>query len=86
MAFISCNFFSNVLQKSTQFNAIIPEGLEKNAPVLYLLHGLKDDHTAWMRFTSIERYAKDAGIIVIMPNADRSFYCDIFRMSPLFFH
>ena len=30
-------------------------------PVLYLLHGLSDDHTAWLRYTSIERYAAAAG-------------------------
>ena len=26
-------------------------------PVLYLLHGLSDDDTGWLRRTSIERYA-----------------------------
>lgn len=77
MAFITCSFFSNVLQKSTQFNAIIPEGREIGAPVLYLLHGLKDDFTSWSRFTSIERYANEAGIAVIMPDAARSFYRDM---------
>ncbi len=77
MAFISCSFYSNILQKSTQFNAIIPDGADKDAPVLYLLHGLKDDHTSWPRFTSIERYADSAGMVIIMPNADRSFYTDM---------
>ena len=28
--------------------------------MLYLLHGLSDDHTAWLRYTSIERYADGA--------------------------
>ena len=41
---------------------------------LYLLHGLSDDHTIWMRRTSIERYATRYGICVIMPFAGRSFY------------
>jgi putative tributyrin esterase len=45
-------------------------------PVLYLLHGLSDDHTAWQRYTSIERYADKAGLAVVMPGAGRSFYAD----------
>ncbi len=76
MAFITCTFDSNVLQKSVQFNAIIPDKAKK-ARVLYLLHGLSDDHTAWCRYTSIERYANEAGIAVIMPNGDHGFYTDM---------
>ena len=45
-------------------------------PVLYLLHGLTDDHTAWTRYTSIERYAAARGLAVIMPQVHRSFYAD----------
>ena len=44
---------------------------------LYLLHGLSDDHTIWMRRTSIERYADKYGICVVMPCAHRSFYCNM---------
>jgi S-formylglutathione hydrolase FrmB len=45
-------------------------------PVLYLLHGLSDDHTAWLRNTSIERYAAPLGLAVVMPAVGRSFYAD----------
>lgn len=45
-------------------------------PVLYLLHGLSDDCTIWERRTSIERYATEKGIAVVMPEVRRSFYCD----------
>lgn len=45
-------------------------------PVLYLLHGLSDDCTIWERRTSIERYAAEQGIAVVMPEVRRSFYCD----------
>lgn len=46
-------------------------------PTLTLLHGLSDDHTAWTRYTSIERYAAAAGIAVVMPAVNRSFYADM---------
>jgi putative tributyrin esterase len=45
-------------------------------PVLYLLHGLSDDHTAWLRYTSVERYAAAAGLAVVMPAVNRSFYAN----------
>lgn len=77
MAFLNCTFYSEVLQKSVQFNAIIPQGKEQNAKVLYLLHGLTDDYTAWSRYTAIERYANEAGIVIIMPDGGRSFYTDM---------
>jgi S-formylglutathione hydrolase FrmB len=51
----------------------IPEG---PPPALYLLHGLSDDDTIWLRRTSIERYAAPLGLAVVMPQAHRSFYTD----------
>ena len=46
------------------------------APVLYLLHGLSDDDTIWLRRTSIERYVAPLGLAVVMPQVHRSFYTD----------
>ena len=87
MAFLSCDFFSDALQVGTSMTVLLPQrtevqiGVEGTAPegpppVLYLLHGLSDDHTAWHRFTSIGRYADAAGLAVVMPAAGRSFYSD----------
>ncbi len=45
-------------------------------PVLYLLHGLSDDDTIWLRRTSIERYVAPLGLAVVMPQVHRSFYAD----------
>jgi putative tributyrin esterase len=88
MAFIDCHFFSEVLGISTAMHVILPEttysqiGMDSKAsgekhPTLYLLHGLSDDHTIWTRRTSIERYASERGIAVVMPAAGRSFYTDM---------
>ncbi|MGO3210837.1 alpha/beta hydrolase [Brachybacterium sp. AOP42-C2-15] len=51
-------------------------GSGRGVPVLYLLHGLSDDCTIWERRTSIERYATEKGIAVVMPEVRRSFYAD----------
>lgn len=44
--------------------------------VLYLLHGLSDDGSAWQRFTTIETEASEHGLVVVMPSVGRSFYAD----------
>jgi S-formylglutathione hydrolase FrmB len=44
--------------------------------VLYLLHGLSDDASAWQRYTSIETVAALYGLVVVMPSVGRSFYTD----------
>jgi len=89
MAFVDLKFYSNVLGMQTEVSVIIPQsansgeiGVETNTrpgpyKCLYLLHGLSDDHTIWMRRTSIERYASLYGICVVMPRADKSFYTDM---------
>jgi S-formylglutathione hydrolase FrmB len=43
---------------------------------LWLLHGLSDDHTIWLRRTSIERYVAPLGLAVVMPMVYRSYYTD----------
>lgn len=89
MAFIDLKFYSNVLGMQTEVAVVIPQGantgeigVESNTrpgpyKCLYLLHGLSDDHTIWMRRTSIERYASAYGICVVMPRADKSFYSNM---------
>ena len=90
MALIQCDFFSEVLGLSCSMNVILPQqttnqiGLENRAtgkkhPTLYLLHGLSDDHTIWLRRTSIERYVAPLGLAVVMPAVHRSFYTDMER-------
>lgn len=44
--------------------------------VLYLLHGLSDDASAWARYSMIEVLARRYGLVVVMPTAGRSFYTD----------
>src|SRR3954451_4176117 len=67
MALVRCDFFSDVLELSTSMTVILPQstsaqiGMSGSAavgdpPVLYLLHGLSDDDTTWLRRTSVERY------------------------------
>ncbi|WP_308798179.1 alpha/beta hydrolase [Agromyces silvae] len=75
MAVLSCAFRSEVLELSSSFTAILPEGTAARG-LLYLLHGLSDDDTMWLRHTAIERYAAARGLAVVMPQVHRSYYTD----------
>lgn len=89
MAFVQLKFYSETLGIQTEVCVVIPQksangeiGIANGAKdnkykCLYLLHGLSDDHTIWERRTSVERYAAEYGICVVMPNGDRSFYTDM---------
>jgi putative tributyrin esterase len=81
------DFFSDSLSLSTSMTVLLPQqtdtqiGMEGRTvggppPVLYLLHGLSDDDTIWLRRTSIERYVAPLGLAVVMPQVHRSFYAD----------
>lgn len=88
MAVIRCDFFSEALLQGTSMTVLLPEPGEEQVgtdsvvrtgppPVLYLLHGLSDDDSAWLRLTSIERYVSALGLAVVMPQVHRSFYTDL---------
>ena len=87
MVHLRCDFFSEALSLSTSMTVLLPQrtttqiGMagstpDRPPPVLYLLHGLSDDDTTWLRRTSIERYAAPLGLAVVMPQVHRSFYSD----------
>lgn len=99
MALMHCDFFSNVLGVMAKMVAVIPQkapraiGVSTQADAgesgfrtLYLLHGLSDDETVWTRRTSIERYAEEKGIAVVMPTTLRFFYTDTAHGYKYFTH
>ena len=80
MALIKCNYKSQALGKASEVAIIVPEKktVEK-LRVLYLLHGLSDDYSAWLRYSSLERYVRDnTDTMIVMPDAGRSFYSDMY--------
>ena len=92
MAHIKTHFFSTSLGFGTDINVFIPtpnadEHMNKKDTsyfkqgvkyqVLYLLHGAYGDYMDWFQLTSIERYAQDKKVAVVMPSASNSFYQDM---------
>ncbi len=78
MAVAHWHYWSPALQKETGCCVLLPERQPQKGPypVLYLLHGLSDDYTAWLRWTSLERYVRDLPLMVVLADGHRSFYTD----------
>lgn len=82
MALIRLDHVPETVRVNVPVNIILPDpGQMRGVPVrerkvLYLLHGLSDDGSAWQRYTKIETLAAAYGLVVVMPSAGRSFYTD----------
>ena len=87
MALLEATVHAQTLNREVDFLVILPENTagmigvnsveSACCPTLYLLHGMSDDHTIWLRRTCIERYASEKGLAVVMPAADLSFYTNM---------
>ncbi len=76
MAFARINYFSRSLVKASSVSVVFPDDPALPRPwwAFYLLHGLSDDDTIWMRRTSIERYVEGLPLVVVMPDGGRGWY------------
>ncbi len=88
MAFLDVHFYSQCLEQDASAYVLMPEPMqgiglaghreeERPYPVLWLLHGMSDDHTIWLRRTAIERYVASMGIAVVMPAVSFSRYTNM---------
>ncbi|MBI3945350.1 MAG: esterase family protein [Armatimonadetes bacterium] len=80
MSFGTLAFFSKALGRPKSYTVLLPDYQGATGgpyPVLYLLHGLSDDHRAWTSWTSLDRYARRLPIVVIMADGERSFYSNM---------
>lgn len=89
MALIQVNFFSESLQRTVDFTALIPADapIEQRSPktkpfkTLYLLHGLFGDRNDWLTGTRIKRWAAERNLAVIMPSAENKFYMNLEKIG-----
>ncbi|MBN2300175.1 MAG: esterase family protein [Acholeplasmataceae bacterium] len=86
MSYLDFNFRSKILDLNTCVSIILPDDIKPNEKlrVLYLLHGYIGNHTDWMRFSSIERYASQYRLAIIMPEVNNSYYTDMKYGLPYF--
>ena len=71
---------SEILNMERKYSIYLPPDYETSSrsyPVLYLLHGLGDDHTGWVQFGEVKKIADESIIngdatpmIIVMPDAN----------------
>ena len=82
MALVRIDHVPESVMVNSPLYLILPEpqkmagGSVSHCKLLYLLHGLSDDGSAWQRYTAIETIAGPYGLVVVMPSVSRSFYTD----------
>lgn len=86
MAYIQMNLLSQSLMRTVPVNVILPadkaplpgmpEREDKPYKTLYLLHGIIGSHIDWVNGTSIQRWAEESDLAVVMPAGENMFYID----------
>lgn len=86
MAWLHVRYNSEILGMPVPMEILLPQYIGGGSrkikdpgpyQTLYLLHGMSDDHTAWIRRTSIERYVEGLPLAVIMPAGHLGWYTDM---------
>lgn len=65
--------------RKMNYRVLLPDGYKtgrQRFPVLYLLHGLSGSHRDWADKSGLARYAKGQPLIIVMPDADDSWYAN----------
>lgn len=85
---------SRILDQDVKYSVCLPAGYdtsERYYPVVYMLHGLGDDETAWLEFGRISQYydaefAKGniSPMIFIMPEGYRTYYVNDYKGTFLY--
>ncbi len=86
MAFATIEYFSQSLKKCSAINVLFPDNPPLRRPwaAFYLLHGISDNQSTWMRQTSIERYVQGWPMVVVMPDGGRNCYSNSVDGGPAY--
>lgn len=87
MAFFLGNLRSETLRMETQVALLLPQDRYDGAApckVLYLLHGLGQNASSWQRYSGLELMLQQQNVVAVMPEVQRSFYCDMTYGSDYF--
>jgi putative tributyrin esterase len=86
MAWLHVHYNSELLRMPVPMEVLLPQHVSGGSrqvldpgpyQTLYLLHGMSEDHTAWMRRTSVERYVEGLPLAVVMPAGHLGGYTDM---------
>ena len=58
--------------------------VKEKYPVLYLLHGMGNNHAQWTGYTNVELFAEERNMAVVMISGENKFYHDSLDGEPFF--
>jgi S-formylglutathione hydrolase FrmB len=67
---------SRSLSRTMRFEVVLPDGYDstRTYPVLWLLHGFGGDDSSWLRQSRLEHYLRSYPLLVVLPDAQLSWY------------
>lgn len=78
MTSVILHYYSVSLGMNSTLSVLLPDKpSDEPYPVLYLLPDMGEDHTRWIRETSIERVAEKYQMAVVMPPAQQECFTDM---------
>ena len=84
MVHVSLTWRSIALDMDTKVDVLLPEDRHTRVdisnqkhPVLYILHGSKEDNSSWVNLSNIFLMCRDLDLIVVMPSVGLSVYNDM---------
>jgi S-formylglutathione hydrolase FrmB len=78
---------SAALGRTMKYRVLLPQGYQSSGVqyrALYLLHGLTGDYLDWSTRTDLARIAKDAELVIVMPDGENSWYVNAADKGPRF--
>jgi putative tributyrin esterase len=77
------SFHSVSLERDVHYQVLFPRDYAQRGrvPVLYLLHGLYGNDRDWETKTALEKYAENLRLLIVMPDADDSWYTNSATVS-----
>jgi len=69
---VACH--SAALDRAVTYTALVPQAGTPPFAVLYQLHGMNDDHRAWLEKSNFLRHVDGLPLVVVMPSGENSYY------------
>jgi S-formylglutathione hydrolase FrmB len=76
-------FESKALGRTAKMKVLAPRDDSRRYPVLYMQHGLGDTHDTFFWRTKLQQYAADLEMIIVTPDAGKSWFCNDTRPDGL---
>lgn len=74
MTTIQIKYSSKIIQQETSTTVLVPETINTQTRVLWLLHGWSGDHMDWLTHSNLTQLVAGINLVVVMPSGYNSYY------------